>query len=446
MPWFKKTCIKSVCRLNYDEVQDMLDGDDIEPPPVYGGYKWKDIKDDIMLLYEVCGKVRTGRLTGGALSITKAKMIFHTRESEDGVPTGYHLESHAASHWIIEELMLLANRCVAKHLAFSALSKDSVLRNHKAPDQKKAQTLERLMRSNLGIEWDSTSAGQIYKCCQRIYAKYGDVMGNCVEMMVMRCGMQQAEYFLYGTDGESPDHFALNFDYYTHFTSPIRRYPDVMVHRVLAALLGVQDVYQEGDDAIKQTSICNEKRRCARKCQEQLDLSVFCVYLRSRKEWFYTVGTVLGMKEDQKTGKDMVTIFSNQLGKEKKVLLCSSAEAKKLELYKDLNEDDEVLLPETWRFSGKGSIDFKWEDPEEKESPVVQTLKVFSCVPVVVIPTNTVPIDFAMFVVSPFHKRFQRVRADIPEGAEKGFDWQDVEDDEEDDGVEVVHDASRGPR
>merc|ERR1719443_1975576 len=150
----------------------MLDGENIDPPPVYGGFKWRDIQDDIHLLYDVCGKVRRGRLTGGALSMTKAKMIFHTRDSEDGVPTGYHLEEHSASHWIIEELMLLANRCVAKHLADSALSKDSVLRNHKAPDQKKAQTLERLMRSNLGIEWDSTSAGQIYKCCQRIYAKY----------------------------------------------------------------------------------------------------------------------------------------------------------------------------------------------------------------------------------------------------------------------------------
>merc|ERR1719214_276163 len=142
--------MKSCCRLNYDEVQDVLDGVPIEVPPVYGGHSWADIQSDIFLLYEVCGKVRDARFGNGALSITKNKMVFHTRESDNGIPTGYHLESHSASHWIIEELMLLANKCVAKHLAFSALSKDSVLRNHKAPDQKKAQTLERLLISNLG--------------------------------------------------------------------------------------------------------------------------------------------------------------------------------------------------------------------------------------------------------------------------------------------------------
>merc|ERR1719230_2065392 len=138
----------------------------MEPPAVYGGHTWEQIQRDIWLLYDVCGKVRTGRLTGGALSITKAKMIFHTRESEDGIPTGYHLEEHSASHWIIEELMLLANRCVAKHLAHSVLSSSSVLRNHKPPDPKKAEVLEKLLRSNLNIQgledWSGRDAGQIY--------------------------------------------------------------------------------------------------------------------------------------------------------------------------------------------------------------------------------------------------------------------------------------------
>merc|ERR1719174_1374945 len=132
----------------------------------------------------------------------------------------------------------MANRCVAKHLAESVLSAAAVLRNHKPPEKKKAGTLEHLMRSNLGIDtWDSSSAGRLYRCCQEIYQKYGETMGMCVEMMVMRCGMQQAEYFIFGTPDQDPHHFALNFDHYTHFTSPIRRYPDVMVHRVLAALI-----------------------------------------------------------------------------------------------------------------------------------------------------------------------------------------------------------------
>jgi len=438
-PWFKKTVMSSVCRLNYDEVQELLDGYDIEPPPMYGGHKWADIQEDIKILEEVCGKVRTGRLTGGAMSITKAKMVFHTRESEDGVPTGYHLEEHSASHWIIEELMLLANRCVAKHLAFSALSSSSVLRNHKCPDKKKAETLDRLMINNLGLEWDGSSAGAIYKCCQTIYKKYGEVMGQCVEMMVMRCGMQQAEYSIFGTEDQDPHHFALDFDYYTHFTSPIRRYPDVMVHRVLAALLADPSEFQEEKVGADQCDICNTKRTASRKCQEQLDRSVFCIYLRARKEWFYTVGTVLGFKEDQAKGQDIVTIYSSQLGKEKKVLLCTSTEAAKLELYKDLNEDDELMLPETWKFGGKGALDLTWDNPGAPGTKRVQKLKVFSCIPVVIIPTNTVPIDFAMFIVSPFHKKFDPTRSGLSTEAETGFDFKE---DEDEDGVEVVHDSN----
>lgn len=254
--------------------------------------------------------------------------------------------------------------------------------------------------------------------------------------------MQQAEYFVYGTEGEEPHHFALDFDYYTHFTSPIRRYPDVMVHRVLATLLSSEDDYQENDVAREQTGICNDKRSACRKCQEQLDTAVFCIYLRARKEWFYTVGTVLGVKEDQKSGQDIVTIYSSQLGKEKKVLLCTSAEAAKLELYKDLNEDDELLMPETWKFTGKGSVVLKWKDPEDPEGRLVpQTLNVFSCLPVVIIPTNTVPIDFAMFIVSPFHKKYQPTRANLSKTEEDGIEYKE---DEEEDGVDVVFNADKG--
>ena len=78
-PWFAKTAISSVCRLNYDQAQEVIDDIEIEEtkrPAVHGGYTWQEIKDDIKLLYEVCGKVRMGRLTGGAMTISKTKMTF----------------------------------------------------------------------------------------------------------------------------------------------------------------------------------------------------------------------------------------------------------------------------------------------------------------------------------------------------------------------------------
>lgn len=457
-PWFKKSVIKSCCRLNYDEVQEMLDGGDIEPPPVYGGYGWDQVKEDILLLQGVCGRVRQRRLGGGALSITKTKMIFHTRESEDGVPTDYHLEEHSASHWIIEELMLLANRSVAKHLADSALSQVSVLRNHRPPDEVKADGLGKVVRRIFGIDWESRRAGSIHKGCQVVYERYGENIGMCLQMLTMRSGMMQAEYFVYGQ--ESPHHFALNFDYYTHFTSPIRRYPDVMVHRVLQALIledeDLSDTYHRRDPAEGVLEVCNQKRQDCRKASEQLDTAMFCIYLRSRSEWFYTMGTVIGMKEEKKREIHLVTVYSAQLGREKRVVLCPEEDVRRKMHLIDARDGDELLLPVTWRSQGRHCMKLKWKSPtagseastdgEEQADSVPQmeqTLKFFSCVPVVIIPTDTVPIDFAIFFVSPFHARYARILAEarMPAGADRGFDYDDSDEDED---VDVRYTAAAG--
>merc|ERR1719171_2935541 len=152
--------------------------------------------------------------------------------------------------------MLLANKVVAEHLFSSSLSEVAVLRNHSAPDTEKANKLTKLIHA-LGIDfWESHNAGALHKSLQRVHAEFGETVALCIETMAMVHGMKQATYFPVGSE-EDPHHYALNFDFYTHFTSPIRRYPDVMVHRVLASLLGLEDEYQEGDQALEQCSICN---------------------------------------------------------------------------------------------------------------------------------------------------------------------------------------------
>jgi len=477
-PWFAKTAMCSVCRLNYDQAQDIIDDIEIDEdkrPAVHSGFTWQQIKDDIKLLYDVCGKVRMGRLTGGALTINKTKMIFHTMDSEDGIPTGYHLESHTASHWVIEELMLLANRCVATRLYNSVLKDFSTLRNHKPPDTKKAQTLQKLMRERLGIkDFDMSNANAIYRSCQDIYSKHGKMLGLCVEMMIMRAGMQQAEYFVCGVDEEeeeedepNPHHFALNFDYYTHFTSPIRRYPDVMVHRVLHCLLENQlkpreneavaadddeeevptgpCYFQTRDEAKEQVKICNVKKLNSRRCQEQLDRAVFCIFLRSLKQWFYTVGTVLQLNHSTRDG-DGMSIYCSQLGRESKVAFRSQetegddANENKVELFMN-GVDDQLMFPQNWEWQGHGAVQITWKSPDGSEQHI-QKLQMLSCVPIVIIPTNTVPIDYAMFLVSPFHKKYHGVQNDIGEKEVDGFAWADEEDEE---GVETMFDASGYP-
>jgi len=437
-PRFVKTAIRSCCRLNYDEVQEVLDGHPIDVPPVYGGYSWDEIEADLHLLHEVCGHVRWDRLENGALTLSRQRLIFHTRESEDGLPTGYHLESHSASHWIIEELMLLANKVVARHLAASPLQAVSVLRNHERPDPEKANALARVLKDRLGLHWSNwMSAGGIYKSCKAIRGKFGEMLGRCIESMVMRSGMKQARYFLYGS-GESPHHFALNFDHYTHFTSPIRRYPDVMVHRVLEALIAGQDTQEllniDEERESELVDACNDKKRATRRCTEALDRAVFCIFLRSMNTWFYTIGTVLNLSEG-KNGGDAVTVYCSTLDKESKIMLCKSIE--ELQLLQPTargGEDDYVLPPETWHFRGKGCLDLKWRSPDGSQTKN-QRIRMLSCLPVVIIPTDEVPISYVVFFVSPFHPRHEGARGGVSTEAEEGFEWNE----EVEEGVEVVY-------
>eukprot|EP00397_Hematodinium_sp_SG-2012_P005624 GEMP01005646.1.p1 GENE.GEMP01005646.1~~GEMP01005646.1.p1 ORF type:complete len:986 (+),score=220.58 GEMP01005646.1:30-2987(+) len=364
-PRFAKTVIRSCCRLNYEEAQEILDNhEEMEPLPVSYGYTWQQIIDDMFTLYDVCGKTRNCRFKDGGITLHRTKMVFHTRGTADGVPREYHLESHTPSHWIIEELMLMANKCVARFLATSPLQDLACLRNHRFPDQEKASELTRILHS-CNIEWNSKSSKSTHESLKRIENRYGGFLARTVEVLVMRCGMKPAEYFIVNTTREDDNkpqttfHYALNFEYYAHFTSPIRRYPDILVHRCLNAILENQslqehlavystaqeieayaqeaaennDPDEEGEDEnlrlerlhssrahSKLRNLCsrsNAKKRAAKDASEMCDRSFFCIYLRALKELWYTNVSVIGVDQ----GGRYVLVYAAQLGKEKKISL-----------------------------------------------------------------------------------------------------------------------------
>ena len=152
---FTKSLMESVCRMAYEDVQDVLDGKDAEwaeKPMVTGGWAWEDIEKDLWDIYDICGKVRDRRFNGGALKIDKTKLIYRDMDDQ-GIPNSFATESHSASHWMIEELMLFANQVVGNHIFHCEFKEIAVLRNHEKPDGKKWEALAEFV-DELGIEFD----------------------------------------------------------------------------------------------------------------------------------------------------------------------------------------------------------------------------------------------------------------------------------------------------
>lgn len=168
------------------------------------------------------------------------------------------------------------------------------------------------------------------------------------------------------------------------------------------------------------------------------------------KSWFYTVGTVLALNRNAKDG-DGIVVYCSQLGRESKVALRSDGgegeegedkegrgAGKGLQVQLFMNGvNDELMLPKNWEWQGRGAVQITWKSPRD-ESEQIQKLQMLSCVPIVIIPTNTVPIDYAIFFVSPFHEKFESVKQEVSSNEVDGFAW--TEEDEE--GVEICYDEA----
>ena len=184
--------------------------------------------------------------------------------------------------------MLFANQVVGNHIFHCEFKESAVLRNHEKPDGKKWEALAEFVEE-LGIEFDGSSAGALYKTIQRAKAKYGPQVGQTLELLAMKGGMKPATYFRVGT-GIDPHHFALNFDFYTHFTSPIRRYPDVLVHRCLAESLDPTKVPKDEDDPEQQ----EHEALIEELCKRSNEYAIFSNYFLSSSLFSNCEETIFG--------------------------------------------------------------------------------------------------------------------------------------------------------
>ncbi|CAK1586212.1 unnamed protein product [Parnassius mnemosyne] len=268
---FSKTVIHSCCQLTYDHAQAILDDKkDAEEifPELYNGFQYKDVYETVKVLGKMSSIFRKSRFENGALRIDQPKVYFHLNPTT-GLPDGLWIYESKESHQLIEEFMLLANMTVAKRV-YDDHPQLAFLRCHPPPSGYMLQELAKSLKP-MGIELDVSSAGNLY---QSLLPHVGPDNTDKGKAMVlnMLCAkpMTRAKYFCAsGCEDDDFHHYALNVPLYTHFTSPIRRYADIMVHRLLSASLNYKEVPKWEVDKVRMIAAqCNKQKYNAKRASE----------------------------------------------------------------------------------------------------------------------------------------------------------------------------------
>ncbi len=243
-PWIGRTIIHSDRRFTYEEVQTILEGDE-------GAFM-----QELVLLNQMAHQMRNGRLQSGAMSFesTEVKFLLNDR----GVPLKVIPKTRKDAHKLIEEFMLLANRCVAEYAYLYKTGKEQnpmVYRVHESPNPERLQTF-----ADFAVRFGYKINVSQEKVANSLNAMVSSLEGRPEQELMQNLAIRVMAKARYTT--KALGHFGLAFSHYSHFTSPIRRYPDVLTHRLLWEYLH-NEARMDKDKLEKLCMHCSDKEKTA---------------------------------------------------------------------------------------------------------------------------------------------------------------------------------------
>jgi ribonuclease R len=212
------------------------------------------MKEQVLTLHNLAQKLREKRFTSGSFAFERMEVKFNL--SETGIPLGIHFREFGSSNQLIEEFMLLANKRVAEFVGKKEKGKTFVYRIHDKPNPEKLSSFSYFIK-RFGYSLDSEDIKGLPAAMNKLM---NDVSGKNEQNVIETLALRSMAKAVYSTDNIG--HYGLAFSHYTHFTSPIRRYPDMMVHRLLTKYLEQQPP-RDSEKYVKLCDYSSKRERLA---------------------------------------------------------------------------------------------------------------------------------------------------------------------------------------